>query len=231
MNIVRNAVAIFTLIGVAALPSVSFAAPARPGAYMSIFLGATAPQDTTVTISEFNPVTTKDARVQFDPGFNVGGTAGYDFGFFRLEGEMSYKQGEINRVSDQAFATNYRNVDGHLGAFALMMNGFFDLHNASPITPYLGGGVGYSALHLSDTRGVDANTGVLNTHIFRDDDANVFAYQVGAGVEVALNRRLSLDLGYRYFGTSRASFDKDWPNSTDLKLESHNAQVGLRLKF
>jgi len=231
MNIKSRLITISALIIIAGIPAVCFAAPATPGAYMSLFLGASIPQDTTATISEFNPVTTKSARVQFDPGINIGSTGGYNFGFFRLEGEMSYKRGEITEVTEQTYGTRYVNVDGHLGVFAMMINGFFDLHNESPITPYLGGGVGGASLTLSDTRGVDANIGVRNDHIFKSDNDVVFAYQAGAGLEVVFTRHLSLDLGYRYFGTSRASFNKDWPNSTDLKLVSHNALAGLRLKF
>ena len=229
MNMKRTVVVACALVAIVAIPAVSFALPARPGGYMTVFLGASVPQDTSVTISEFNPVSTRDAQVQFDPGINIGGSAGYDFGFLRLEGEMSYKNGEITSV--QSLGTRYVNVDGHLGAFTMMTNGFFDLHNESPVTPYLGGGIGFATLNLGTTRGVDANSGALNDHIFRYDTDTVFAYQAGAGLEVALNRRLSLDLGYRYFGTSRASFRRDWPNSTDLKLQSNNAQVGLRIKF
>jgi len=231
MNIKKGLIVFSALAGLAAAPAASFALPARPGAYMSVFVGASAPQDTSITISEFNPVTTKNTRAQFDPGLNIGGTAGYDFGLLRLEGEMSYKNGEITSVTEQTFGTRYVNVDGRLGAFTMMMNGFLDLHNESPVTPYFGGGMGVGFLKLSSTRGVDANSGKLNDHIFSSDDDTVFAYQAGAGLEVALNRRLSLDLGYRYFGTSRANFGKDWPNSTTLNLSSHNAAVGLRIKF
>ena len=232
MSMKRNLVAISALIVLTAVPTVSFALQsARPGSYLSVFLGTSASQDTTVTSNQFNPVTSKNALVSFDPGLNIGGTAGYDFGFVRMECEMSYKQGEITSASDQAFATRYVNVDGHVGTFAMMMNGFFDLHNETPFTPYLGGGMGFANVHLSDTRGVDAVSGALNNHIFQDDSDNVFAYQAGAGVEVALNRRLSLDLGYRYFGTGTATLKKDWPNYTNVKMDSHNATAGLRLKF
>ena len=231
MNMKRIIVAVCVLVATAAIPAVSFALPAQPGSYLSVFLGASALQDTSVTISEFNPVTTKDAQVQFDPGINIGGSAGYDFGFLRLEGEMSYKNGQMTSVTEQSFGVRYVNVDGQLGAFTMMMNGFFDLHNESPVTPYIGGGMGFATLNLSTTRGVDANLGALNNHIFGSDQDTVFAYQAGAGLEIALNRRLSLDLGYRYFGTGQASFRKDWPNSTDLRLQSNNAQVGLRVKF
>jgi opacity protein-like surface antigen len=231
MNMKRKLIAISTLIGLAAIPAVSFASPPRPGPYLSVFLGTSAPQDATVTLNEFNPISTKNALVQFDPGVNVGGTAGYDFGFLRLEGEMSYKQGEITTVSDPSFGTRYVNVDGHVGAFAMMMNGFFDLHNPSPVTPYLGGGMGFASVRLSDTRGIDAGTGAINNNIFSSDVDNVFAYQAGVGMELALTRRLSIDLGYRYFGTSRANFKKDWPNFSNVTLDSHNAAAGLRLKF
>ena len=231
MNVKRSVAAICTVIAMASIPAVSSAAPAKPGGYMSVFLGASVPQDGFVTISEFNPVTLKVARTEFDPGINIGTTGGYDFGFLRLEGEMSYKRGDITTVTEPSFGTRYVNVDGHVGAFAMLINGFFDLHNESPVTPYLGGGMGFASVNLSNARAVDANSGALNYHIFQADDDNVFAYQAGAGVEVAMNRRLSLDLGYRYFGTSKASFRKDWPDTTDLKLKSHNAAVGLRIKF
>lgn len=230
MNNKRNLIVISVLAITAVLPSLGFASPARPGGYASGFLGASVPQDTTATVREFSPVTTRSSLVRFDPGINIGGTGGYDFGFLRLEGEMSYKQGEISSVSEQA-GTRYVNVDGHLGAFAVMVNGFYDFHNESPVTPYLGGGMGVATLLLSDTRGVDASSGTLNGHIFREDDDNVFAYQIGAGMDVAINQRFSLDVGYRYFCTSKGSFRKNWPNSTDLKFESHNAAVGFRVKF
>jgi opacity protein-like surface antigen len=231
MQINKSLVLVAALVGSFALPAVSLAAPPRPGGYMSIFVGASTPQDSDVTISEFNPVSVRQTQVQYDPGLNIGGTAGYDFGYVRLEGELSYKRGEFNSVTDPSSGTRYVNMDGHIGATAVMVNTFFDLHNESPITPYLGGGLGFATLNLSDAKGVDASTGALNYHVLQSDDDNVFAYQVGGGIEVGLTRCLSLDLGYRYFATSNASFHKDWPNTTDLKLQSHNAAVALRVKF
>ncbi|MCM0080243.1 outer membrane beta-barrel protein [Geomonas sp. Red32] len=231
MIISRKLAALCAFVAVAAIPAVSFANAPDPGGYISFFAGSSTPQDTTVSTTAYNPVTTKSALVQFDPGINIGGTAGYDFGFVRVEGELSYKEGEMNNVSEPTYGTHYVNVDGHVGAFSAMLNSFFDIHNQSPVTPYLGGGMGFSSVSVSTAKGVDANTGALNYHIFNSDDAVAFAYQLGGGMDLALNRRLSLDVGYRYFGTSRASLSKDWPNSTDLKLASHNATVGLRLKF
>lgn len=207
--------AIMTAVALAALaiPAVSSAAPQRPGPYLSGFIGATFPVDTDAT-GFFNDT------IRFDPGINVGGTMGMDFGAVRVEGEVSYKDGEIDTVHDNVNDTRHSAVEGSLEATAFMANVFVDLHGSGPITPYFGGGVGFAALHLSDT------TDRAGTLLYIADDEVAFAYQAGAGLEVALNRQVSLDLAYRYFGTSEVSFA-----DADMEFRSHNATVGLRLKF
>jgi opacity protein-like surface antigen len=218
-------VAVFAAI---LIPAVCLAAPARPGAYVSGFLGTTFPQDTDVTTDDFISTPVED-RVEFDPGIYLGGTGGYDFGMIRVEGELSYKHSEIKRINQVApVRDTFRNIDGNIGVLAMMFNAFFDLHNQSPVTPYWGGGVGFATILLSDTSGT--GSGGRQPLYFEDDDT-VFAYQAGLGLEIALNPRLSLDLGYRYFGTSKALFDNDPFQTTSLKLESHNGLVGVRVKF
>jgi opacity protein-like surface antigen len=220
---------LFILVALAAfaIPAVGSAAPPRMGPYVSGFIGISLPQDTDVNSS--SGIITD--RVEFDPGINVGASGGFDFGYVRLEGELSYKHSEIAAVNDQTTSpvTQFRNIDGSLGVFAAMFNGFFDLHNDTPVTPYLGGGIGFATLHLSDTFGTPRGGGT-RTLLYDSDDDTVFAYQAGAGLEIALNRMLSLDLGYRYFATSRANFE-DTLDQTDLKYESHNGTVGIRVKF
>jgi len=220
-------IAIFLLI---AIPALAAAAPARPGPYASAFLGVSIPKDSTITAYDASGTQQIDDSVELDPGVFVGGTGGYDFGILRLEGELSYKHSEINAVTDNfAPPIHHRDVDGDLGVFAFMANAFLDLHNDTPVTPYFGGGIGVATLHLSNTH--DNNTG---GRLYRDDDASVFAYQVGGGLDIALNRRISLDLAYRYFGTQKAEFDRDnqFNNSTaEMKYESHNMAVGVRFKF
>lgn len=210
------------------IASVCIASPHRPGPYVSGFMGISVPLNANVTGFDYYEDISFNERVEFDPGINLGGTAGYDFGIFRLEGELSYKEGEIANISDQAGTNRYRNADGTLGALAMMFNAFFDLHNSSPVTPYLGGGIGFAAMHLSDTFGTLNNSRII---LYEEDDDSVFAYQVGAGLEVALNPRLSLDFGYRYFATTKARFGTNLDIATDLKFESHNTAVGLRVKF
>lgn len=207
------------------IPTVCMATPPRFGPYVSGFIGVNFPQNANVASYDYTGNSYND-RVEFDPGINIGGTGGFDYGFVRLEGELSYKHGEMSTITDQTSGQRYSNADGNLGVFAMMGNAFFDLHNPSPITPYVGGGIGLAVMHLSDTFVAE-----YGPPIYRDGDDSVFAYQAGAGLEIALNRVLSLDLGYRYFATARARFDSNSDIAADLKFKSHNAAIGLRVKF
>jgi opacity protein-like surface antigen len=220
------------LIAIAALiflsfPSISSAAAGRPGPYFSAFLGTSFARDTTISGFDNSSLggTQFSDQVSFDPGVYVGGTGGYDFGFMRLEGELSYRHAGIDTVTENGF--RFRNVDGDVGVFATMFNAFFDIHNPSRITPYLGGGIGFANVHISDTTGFN-NTG----KVFLYDRSNdtVFAYQVGAGMDIALTSRYSLDVGYRYFNTEKAKLDGDFISS-EMRFESHNAMVGFKFKF
>ena len=212
---------IIAALAILATPTVCLAVPPIPGAYVSGFAGASFVMDTDVEGVDFDNIPFKD-RAEFDPSINIGATGGFDFGYVRLEGEISYKQGDFSRITFQD-GTRFSSPDGELGALGVMFNTFFDFHNNSPVTPYLGGGIGFAALHMSDTtaRGV---------FLYPEDDATAFAYQAGGGLEIAINRQFSLDVGYRYFGTNKASFDSDFFN-TELEFESHNVAVGFRAKF
>src|SRR5437016_1092031 len=93
-----------TLVVIAALttlaiPAICPAASARPGAYMSGFLGFSVSPDTNVASSDFITNDNFNDRVEFDPNINIGGTGGYDFGIVRLEGELSYKHAGIGAVT------------------------------------------------------------------------------------------------------------------------------------
>jgi len=220
MKRVLVAVAAIALWGI---PAMGEAAPSRPGGYFSGFLGVNIPQDADVDSTFFGGTTFSD-RVEFDPSVAVGGTVGYDFGYLRLEGEISYRHAEIGSVTDRLSGAPYHGVDGDVGALGFMANTFFDLENSTPITPYWGGGIGFAVMNVSDTTSAEGQ-------LYYEGEDTVFAYQAGAGVEIALNPFLSLDLGYRYFGTSEATIDEDSPQSTRFRLESHNALLGLRVKF
>lgn len=225
------------VLTVAMTPLIGHAASPQRGPYTSAFIGVTIPQNQDVNSTYYDPVANKQYsdRVTFDPGISIGGSGGYDFGIVRLEGELSYKYAEIDTLTNKtgAGSVRYYDVDGDMGALALMFNVFLDFHNRSPVTPYIGGGIGFASIYLSDTWGTTPNGARLR--MYDEGYDGVFAYQVGAGVEIALNRRLSLDIGYRYFATDTARIEPDddyyYGTVTNLKYESHNATAGVRFKF
>ena len=221
----------FAALVTLSLPAICLAAPPHSGPYASGFIGVSAMTNTDATSTTFGPgATTFNDRIEFDPSINIGGTGGFDFGFLRTEGELSYRNGEMSKITEQVSGTRIANVDGRLGALAMMFNAFVDLHNDTRVTPYFGGGVGFATLHLKETFGTDTTTG-RRSRLYRSDDDTVFAYQAGAGLEIALTKMLSLDVGYRYFGTTKAKFNRNSSTTTELKLESHNASVALRITF
>jgi len=112
----------------------------------------------------------------------------------------------------------------------MMGNVFFDIRNPSPVTPYIGGGIGLATLSLDDTYATNPSTG-NRVRLYDSGSETVFAYQAGAGLEIALNYMLSLDLGYRYFGTAKTTFNKSSHITTEMEFRSHNASVGLRWKW
>ncbi len=178
--------------GLLLVASTSFAAEAREGAYVGVYLGGSIPNDLKVNDSGY------DVTLSRDTGFAVGSTAGYDFGHVRLEGELGYKTNDLTHF------------DGDSSSLGTMLNLYYDFHNNTRVTPYVGAGLGFSSIHLTD----------FGSKV-------VFAYQAGAGIEIELNRALSVDLGYRYFGTTKASKY----NVTGYDNSSHNLIAGLRFNF
>lgn len=225
----KRSIVIFATVAAFMIPSLCSATPPRPGPYVTGFAGISVPSDTEPTTNDYVTGGTFNERVEFDPGAYIGGAGGFDFGFLRLEGELAYRYSEIKSITDKSTNFSYRDVDGNLGALSMLANAYIDLHNASPITPYFGGGIGFAVLHMDDTTGNDSSGS--RVILYPQDDYTVFAYQIGAGLEIALNPMLSLDVGYRYFGTNNAKFEGHDLNTTNVKLESHNALVGVRVKF
>jgi opacity protein-like surface antigen len=231
-------IAIILLVSIPALAQAdpSRRGPARQnfiqqGPYVSAFLGVSALQNADLDTSgydwDYDVYYDYKDKVEFDPGIFVGGTAGYDFGIVRLEGELSYKYNEIDTINGRS--PGYYYLEDEVGTFAFMANMFIDLHNDSPVTPYFGGGIGFATISITND--------VYDDYYYYEDetdDDSVFAYQLGGGVEIALNRNLSLDVGYRYFATDTAKFDVNTyyiSQTSKIKLESHNVAVGLRFKF
>jgi len=187
-----------------------FGAYGPTGFYISGNIGTGVPTD-----SDWSDVynETIHGSADSDAGLAFTGAAGYNFGMFRLEGELAYQQNDFN-TGNISFNNNnrYHSVDGDTSVWSGLVNGYFDFHNSSRFTPFVGGGIGLASIDI-DTLGLD-------------DDDSVFAWQVGCGVAFAINDQLNLDLTYRYFATEDPEYA-----GLNYEFSSNNFYAGLRYQF
>jgi opacity protein-like surface antigen len=81
-----------------------------------------------------------DFNTHYKKGFDGDLVGGYDFGMFRLEGELGYKYAGHDHYS--VAGMNVTSA-GHSSAWSAMVNGLIDLGSDNSVNLSLGGGVGY----------------------------------------------------------------------------------------
>jgi opacity protein-like surface antigen len=137
----------------------------------------------------------------------------------RLEFEGIYSQANINNSG--GFKTG-----GNISNGSVMFNFVYNIHTNSPWVPYVGGGIGYSRVAVSDLS--DAATGT----VIIDDSDNALAYQFKAGVAYKFNPNLALTLAYRYFATDNLGFATTIPGvAKSGGTRSQSAELGFRFNF
>ena len=196
------------------LPSISLGA--KVGPYISVNLGGAFLTDSHLSERGYDSRTLK-----FDPGFASSFAGGFNFGMFRIEGELGYQGNNVDNKYDYYYYDYHYHDDYYddhhhssnddssdLTASSLMGNFYLDFVNPSPVTPFLTAGIGMATVNLFDY------------------DDTVFAYQVGAGLAFAINPRMSVDLKYRYFATEDLDLD-----GIEAKFASHNVYCGFRFTF
>jgi opacity protein-like surface antigen len=135
--------------------------------------------------------------------------AGYDFGMFRLEGELGYKRlksddiryddGFVSQLADdllidpEDLATAFDVSDSGRGrVISGMVNGLVDFGNESGVSFYGGAGFGRAGVKFE---GVKDST---------------WAWQLIAGLRAAVTPNVDLGLKYRYFRTGRLHFTESY---------------------
>ena len=158
----------------------------------------------------------------FDTGWNAGGALGYDFGSFRTEFEVAYRENDGDKLKALGLTAP---LVGKMSTLSYLFNVFYDYENSSPFTPYIGGGVGASTVSMDNLR--SGTTGAT----FADDDETVFAYKIAVGAAYQVTPMFDLTLDYTYFATSDPEFSNPGGLKFDSEYKSHNFNAGIRFNF
>lgn len=184
------------------------------GPYVGAFVGAAMLSDSDVTDPT---VPGGEFELSYDTGWKFGAALGYRLSNFRVEGEVSYQQNDVDETEIMATSLN---AAGDVSGTAFLVNGYYDFTNTTAFTPYISAGLGYANVEVNDFN--FAGSGEPD---FSDDDS-VFAYQFGAGVGYMVNENVTIDLKYRYFATSDPEFD-----TSEVEVASHDIILGIRYNF
>jgi opacity protein-like surface antigen len=164
--------------------------------------------------------------LKFKPGLQGSGVVGWDFepgnpvGEGRIELEYTRRS---NRFEQANFAEGSVNGSGNLTSDSLLLNFFGVFYGDRLWSPYVGAGVGVARFDASDLQ--------VTGQPLSNGTAYVFAYQLGTGVDFQLTTHLSLDLGYRFFGSIRPKFTEANGHNFTMDYFSHNVVLGLRVGF
>ena len=169
-------------------------------------------------------------------GYDVDFRGGYDFGMFRLEGELAYKH--ANRKSD-SFLSDELNIDtgGKTTNWSLMLNGLFDFGSDDGVNFSVGAGIGWAKTkHRFD---LDAGFNYDGEYYFDNLGGSLskskFAWQLLAEMRYPVSPQVDIGLKYRYFNAGKISrsFSDDFGGFFDAsaKFHSHSLLLGLTYNF
>ena len=221
-----RAITCMAALALLAVPSAAAAQGSGSGVYLGANIGANFLND-----SEFDTAAVGEVDNDYDTGFALSGQVGYDtgqlwqYGGLRAELELSYRENEIDQHAIAALGGAQPDSTGTASTTALLANLFHDFETGTPLTPYVGGGIGYAWSSL-DNYGVRAAPNALD-----DEDAG-FAWQLGAGLGYAVTERATVSLDYRYFSTSADATSNVFSAvESEVDLDSHTVMLGLRYRF
>lgn len=194
--------------------------------YVKADVGGNITEDT--DLKEFFGPVAPGSKVKLDPGVRAGLTGGYQLlDWFAPEVQVGYME---NRIDSITGADRIHNA--WFGNVPFLLNGKLQYPNSSPVTPYVGAGVGFSEAIINVGR-ID----IGGTSLHGDIADTVFAWQAFAGLRYKLNDQMGLSLEYRYFAADGARWQADFTQGTASdtmrmgRTQTHAISVAFDFRF
>jgi opacity protein-like surface antigen len=218
--------------------------------YISVFGGSNWQhnQSGSQTGAALPTLTSTTFSMDADTGFVLGGAIGTSLDKWatglRVEMEAAYRRNDLNgrwqaTVTDVGSVPAHRGETGTIGAntstFSIMANVWYDIAMGWKAVPYVGGGVGWARSKMDGAVAVTHSFGnglTGNQSSSTNQEANGFAWQLGAGVNYEVSPGVDLGIGYRYF--NGPNFDpmfvgKNPKLAVPFDNENHSVQVNLTI--
>jgi OmpA-OmpF porin, OOP family len=156
-----------------------------------------------------------NADVHFRPGADLDVIAGYDFGMFRLEGELAWKSLHTRDIGENVGAA----VTADLEDFYDLDSGTFEDEFGADADLFLGVPDHATVLSLMGSALVDFELGGFGAYAgvgagrarvkMFDDKDQAWAFQGILGARAPISDRVDFGLKYRYFRTGRVNFNTE----------------------
>lgn len=211
------------VLAMALVLGMSFAALAADGWYNGIYIEPKLMYGFTDMDVRGNSTGTNVKGSDDDSVFGGGIAFGYDFKKrtnIPIRAEIEYA---LFSKAKGDFNKNGMSANAKMEIMTLFFNGYFDFHNSTRFTPFVGAGVGMSFI---DTKG-----SVNGVSLGSNSETN-FAWNGTVGVNFRILDNLSADLSYRFVGLGDGESKTSAGNMVETEdVYMHQGIVGLRYTF
>jgi len=184
--------------------------------------------------------------VDHEYGFDADGIIGYDFGAFRAELEVGYKDANLDSITltgvpapgfvggsaqsgvpvGPRTSGTFDAADGNTRILSFMLNGMFDFgDDAAGFSGFIGGGAGIARVKTSEYQLAKYGSA------FVDDSDSGFAWQVIAGVRRAITQNVDFGLKYRFFNADNVKVVAGNGSQLDGRVRTHSLLASLIFNF
>lgn len=194
------------------------------GPYIGVEGGLAVP-GTTDWVHSISTLVIAGGEAELETGFAIGGTVGYSFTNFRIEGELVYRNNDFDQVKALGVSVS---ATGEVSVTSLLLNAYYDIKVSERISPYLGLGAGWSWVSAD----LAAELFGFELKLIDDESDSSPAVQLAVGVGISVIPPLIIDVGYKYVWSGPVAIEG--LTSVDFTVadySSHNFLVGVRYNF
>ena len=236
------------LLAAAAAAAIASPAAARDGSgYVGVEGGALFAKDQSVHFAGSGSYASEGGTYDFDGSFKTNYStgvdldviAGYDFGMFRLEGELGWKRASHKSYDNFAvtftssegdtYTSTFGDVDadGKTTVTSAMVNALLDFGDENGVSFYAGGGVGWAKTKYRVA--FDTGDPSIESVAGSESDSGL-AWQLIAGLRYAISPNIDLGLKYRYFHGNKVDLGGDFLDAS-TRFKSHSLLASLIFNF